>query len=281
MLIDSFQTSWRSDLQQFHAALPEGASLILLIDGAFVLGIFRKLGSVCKPVLLFELLPGCSNNARDVSPFVVSFDPRDRSLSRVLAHCDGWPMISAITTRESAEQLAERLAAWCLIEVDGQKFNFRFPDTRRLPAIFDTLTPSQRRQFAGSAFEWRYIGRDGGWRNLPVKPDDDPPPTAEQATLDEHQFADLLKDSESDEVWVQLLDRGIQTHLSPSQCNSLLSNALFIAKRDGMDESTKLRWCMDCIEEACQSDLDALRRRLVKWNSDNTRSKNEIVRRTA
>jgi hypothetical protein len=67
----------------------------------------------------------------------------------LLDKCSGWPMMCAIETPESQAELAARLAAWCVVEVDDQRFNFRFPDTRRLPAIFDALTPTQRAEFAG------------------------------------------------------------------------------------------------------------------------------------
>lgn len=67
MLIDPFLPKWQSDLNRLHTALPHGASLMLLIDGAFVPKTFKQLGNECQPILLFELLPGCSREAKDVS----------------------------------------------------------------------------------------------------------------------------------------------------------------------------------------------------------------------
>ncbi|MGX4640733.1 DUF4123 domain-containing protein [Massilia sp. SYSU DXS3249] len=280
MLINSFQPEWQSELNRRHAALPHGAGLILLIDGVFVPGIFQQLRGESKPILLYELLPACSKDARDVSPFVLRFDPKDKSLARLLSLCSGWPMLSVIITYESEEQLAKRLAAWCIVEVDGQNFNFRFPDTRRLPAIFETLTPRQRRELTGNAIGWYYISREGDWDSLPLEPSTIPLSIANQTTLNGAQFGKLLKDSEPDEMWVQLLDRGAPTHLLPSQRNVLLSNALRIADKNGLDELLKIAWCMDCIRASPKSNLEALAERLAKWMQENNRSDDETLYQT-
>lgn len=281
MLIDPFQPEWQSELNQLHADLPDGACLVLLIDSAFMPRIFRQLGIECKPIPLFEFLPACSKEARDVSPFVVPFDPRDKPLRRLLTRCSGWPMLSVLATYESIEQLARRLAAWCIVEADGQNFNFRFPDTRRLPAIFKTLTQQQRGELIGNAIGWHYIGREGSWCSLPVEPSTVPLSIPGKSTLDRHQFAQLLEDSEPDETWVQLLDRGTQTHLLPSQRHALLSNALGVADKAGLDDSLRIAWCMDCIEVSFQSEPDLLAARLAEWKQENVRRENETSYRTA
>lgn len=281
MLIDPFQPRWQSDLKRLHTALPHGASLMLLIDGAFVPTIFQQLGDECQPILLFEFLPGCSEQARDVSPFIVPYEPRNQSLALLVSRCSGWPMLSALATYESAEQLAKRLAAWCIVEVDGQSFNFRFPDTRRLPAIFDTLTQQQRGNLIGDAIGWHYIRREGDWSSLPLQSSTVPISMPEKTTLDQHQFGQLLKDSEADEMWVQLLDRGVQTHLLPSQRHTLLSNALCVADKNGLDDLLRIAWCMDCIQGAYESDVDTLRRKLAKRRQENDGNENEVLDRTA
>lgn len=281
MLIDPFQPTWQSDLICHHEALPPGARLTLLLDSAFVPTLFRQLGSACEPILLFELLPGCSKAAKDVSPFVVSFDPGDRSLLRLLKRCSGWPMLSALATYESVEELAKRLAAWCIVAVDGQNFNFRFPDTRRLPMIFETLTQQQRRELIGNAIGWHYIDRDGSWSSLPLEPRTISLSISGKAMLDDSQFAQLLHDSEPDEMWVQLLDRGVRTNLLPSPRHALLSNALCVADKNRLDDTLKIAWCRNCIEKAWQSDSEELQSRLAEWTQENSRSENETVYRTA
>lgn len=281
MLIDPFFPEWETDLNRLHAALPHGADLMLLIDSAFVPKLFRQLNDNSKAILLFELLPVCSKEARDVSPFVVRFDPADKSLARLLKRCSGWPMLSALATYESVEQVAKRLGAWCIVEVDGQNLNFRFPDTRRLPAIFEKLTPQQRLELTGNAIDWHYIGRDGSWCSLPLEPNPIPLPIPAKTTLDEHQFGRLLQESEPDEMWVQLLDRGARTDLLPSQRHALLSNALYVADKHGLDDILKVAWCLDCIQTSCQSDADTLRARLLGWIQENVGSESENLYQSA
>ena len=186
MLIDPFHANWLTDLTAHHASLPPGAGVHLLIDGAFRPGLFRELDK--KPLVLFESLPGCSEETRDVSPFVLTFEPTDHSLRRVLSRIDGFPMVSAITTFETAERLAERLAAWCVVEADGQRFNFRFSDTRRLPDIFGVLTNQQQTEIAGKAVGWRYIGRNGKWSEIRYEPPAGECPITARAKLDQSQF---------------------------------------------------------------------------------------------
>ena len=250
MLINSLQPAWQSDLNRQYAALPDGAGLMLLIDSAFVPGICRDLGSACKPVLLFEFLPACSQEAKEVSPFVVLFDPKDKSLVRVMKRCSGWPMLSALATYESAEQLAQRLAAWCIVEVEGQDFNFRFPDTRRLPTILQTLTLTQRAEFTGNAVAWHYINREGAWCSLPLAPGLTQLSITEKTTLDGKQFEQLLADSEPDEVWTQLLDRGVGTNLLPSERHASLVDALHMADKNEVDNLLKIAWCQGFLEKA-------------------------------
>lgn len=281
MLINPFQPEWQADLNRLHAALPDGARLVLLIDSAFVPKIFQQLGNACKPILLFEFLPACSKEARDVSPFVVSFDPSDKSLVRLLKRCSGWPMLGVLVTYESVEQLAKRLAAWCIVEIEGQNFNFRFPDTRRLPMIFETLTQQQRREFIGNAIGWHYISRDGSWCGLPLEPSTIPLSITEKATLDGTQFGQLLKDSEPDEMWVQLLDRGARTNMLPSQRYALLLNALHVADKNGIDDTLKMAWCMNCIQSFAQGDPGTLQTKLANWKEENAKSENETSYRTA
>lgn len=148
---------WSDEISSFMAGIPPRGYCC-----------HKKLASERKAVL-FALLPGCSEEAADASPFLTPFDPADKTLKALLRRCDRWPMLSVIATPESIEQLVRRLSAWCVIEVDGQAFNFRFPDTRRLPAIVDVLNPTQRAQFLGPATGWTYIGRNGCWHALAVE----------------------------------------------------------------------------------------------------------------
>lgn len=278
-MIDPFHAGWLADLSAHHAALPEGARLVMLIDGAFVPGLFRELDG--SPSLLFESLPGCSEATRDVSPFLVPFDPADSSLVRVLSRCEGWPMVSAIATFETVDRLYERLAAWCVVEVDGQRFNFRFADTRRLQAILAALTDKQRAEMAGRVLSWRYIGRDGAWRQLACALPEDAPPVTAHAQLDEEQFARLVSDSEPDEIWAQLEGRGAATHFPPSRRHALLVSALSLARERRLDILDAARWCSACLRMDGVDDMATLAARFAAWTTENVRTDDEIVSATA
>lgn len=279
MLIDPFHADWFTDLLVHYASVPTGAHLHLLIDGAFKPGLFRELNK--EPLVLFESLPGCSEETRDVSPFVVQFEPGDRSLYRLLSHCDGFPMVSAITTFETVEKLAERLAAWCIVEADGQRFNFRFSDTRRLPDIFRVLTNQQREEIAGNAIGWRFVGRNGAWNDIAYAPSSGEFPVTARATLDENQFKRLVSDSEPDEMWARLEYRGVTTHLTPSQRHAQLSSALSLVHDGKIDGNDTIRWCAACLSMDETNDLANLRSRFAAWITDNVRSNDDDLSATA
>ncbi|MGO4476505.1 DUF4123 domain-containing protein [Massilia sp. 2TAF26] len=240
MLIDAFTEDWIDILIRRASQLPASRKMYLLLDGAFVPGLHRRLPKESK-ALLFDALPGCSEEAEDVSPFLTAFVPDDRFLKRFLGRCNRWPMVSAIETSETLEQLADRLGGWCLVESDGQRFNFRFPDTRRLSAILKALSPVQCAQITGPAVCWSYIDRTGCWCDL-VLPGCDTD-IAVQAELDQHQFAFLVMDSAADEILVMLANRGHKVFEHPSRSHALVTSALHAVHTTQLLDSALLDWC--------------------------------------
>lgn len=240
MFIDAFSIQWLDDLHARAAQLAPADRLYVLVDGAFVPGLHKKLASERKAIL-FALLPGCSEEAGNASPFLTPFDPADKTLKALLQRCDRWPMLSVIATPESLGQLARRLAAWCVIEGDGQVFNFRFPDTRRLPAIVDVLNPIQRAQFLGPATGWTYIGRDRRWHALTVESSS--ADIADSPVLDGRQFGVLAGDSHADELMALLGDRGHEVYSRPSRTHALLSTALSAARKADLGDHSLNDWC--------------------------------------
>lgn len=249
MFIDSFQDNWLDVLAKRTAALPDYINLYLLLDGVFVPGIYRTRpfadSGESAVHLLFEVLPGCTDAVKDVSPFLVSIRETDGSLvhrlpSR-LSPCSGFPMVSAIATTESLDKLGQRLAAWCVIENDGQRFNFRFPDTRRLPGLYGALNPGQRVQFCGPMIFWTYIGRDGAWADLEVagqKSD-----IASNPQLGDEQFGRMVEDSAADEVLFRLAYRGFAPVGSHCVLHATVSSALITAREAELDEDLRAEWC--------------------------------------
>lgn len=260
MLIDAYDEHW---LDRFNTC---AGSTYLLIDGAFIPGLHRRIAATVPalhaPSLLFEKLPGCSEKSRDVSPFLVEFQPTNPRFLALLEQCSRWPMLCAIETSENLAQLTERLAAWCVVEVDGQRFNFRFPDTRRLPAIFAALSDQQRAEFAGPATRWSYIDRSGKWQELAV-------PRVQSATagrprLEDEQFIKLVDDCEADEVISILMYRGQEIE-SYSRYHAIVSLALYVARNADLDTQSKAAWCAFCLNGRLSYEANELAARLPQW----------------
>lgn len=240
MLIDAFSENWIEELNYRASVLGPACRLYLLVDGAFVSCLHRSI-AIDRKALLFASLPGCNEAANDASPFLTPYDPGNQQLRVLLQRCDRWPMLSAVETPESLDRLAARLASWCVVEADGQRFNFRFPDTRRLPAIYRTLTPQQRAALVGPVTRWCHIGRDGKWCELPLNGKESK--SAAEPILDERQFAALVDDSRLDELLVALRDRGHDVFECPSRSHGSLATALCVALAAELDEHDVLQWC--------------------------------------
>jgi hypothetical protein len=252
MLIDTLAPDWQDHLIKQHAELAAGRRLYLLIDGAFLPNFYREVQKVLAApddvALLFEQLPGCTDNTRSVSPFLVPYSGASFLMTLALKKCSGWPMVSSIETTETMAGLKARLAAWCVIENDGQRFNFRFPDTRRLPAIFDCLSIPQRSSLVGPAVRWSYIDRTGAWSELPL-----PQVTgdvAEEPTLDDTQFAAMVGDSEVDETITLLRDRSPLPARLPSDIYAGVHAALRVAALAKFDQELHLNWCRHYLDNA-------------------------------
>lgn len=249
MFIDPHQPDTIAQLTQRAADLPDECHLYLLLDGAFVPGMYRSRpfqSSTTGPVyLLFETLPGCTAAVRDASPFLMLIKPAGGALMERLGArlgtCSGRPMVSAIATTENLEQLGERLAAWCVIENDGQRFNFRFPDTRRLPGSFAALHAYQRAQLTGSMHFWSYIGRNGNWADLTVAGTESA--VAANVVLDDVQFGEIVDDAAPDEVLFRLAYSGFESNLSHSHLHAAVSAALKTAREVGLKEDLHEEWC--------------------------------------
>lgn len=240
MLIDTFAQDLIMQLEDRAEALAPPCQLHLLIDGAFVPKLHRLLPDDAK-ALLFESLPGCSEEAKDFSPFLTPFIRFDNTLIKLLKRCNRWPMVSVIQTAESLDQLAKRLAGWCVVEIDGQRFNLRFPDTRRLPGILQTLNPDQRKQIAGPAERWLYVSRDGHWREIELSPAD--AQNAIDPVLDMLQFASLVDDSRADEILALLGDLGAEVYRHPSRSHALVTAAMRSALTCELGDDELILWC--------------------------------------
>jgi hypothetical protein len=240
MLVDAYADGWIQELTALNAAARPDRHTALVIDGAFVPGIHELIHKEDK-FLLFEYLPGLSDEVRNVSPFLVRFDPANKQLARLLSRCDRWPMLSAIETPEPLAELCARLAAWCVVEADNQRFHFRFADTRRLPAVLGALSADQLASFCGPALSWRFIGRNGRWHEKALVPADVDLATA--PVLAPSQFAALVDDSLPDELLNLFSLRGHPVYRHPSRSNALLSIARRVGETAELSREVLSEWC--------------------------------------
>lgn len=241
MIIDKFASHCTDQLFIRTSTIQSPFCLYLLVDGAFVSGVHRIFQENEKR-LLFDAVRSTSNSVRDVSPFLIVCNGTDQRQRYLLARCSGWPMVSVIQTSETLGDLFNRLAAWSIVEVDNQRFNFRFADSRRLPAIYSALSPQQRATFIGPMSRWTYVGRNGCWSELSIESG-----IGEgviKPILNEKQFSLLVEDSRVDEILLLLRERGCDVFSSPSRSFMRIEMALRAALEAGLNDNDVLEWCL-------------------------------------
>ena len=289
MLIDTFADDWLAQVDLWAGETEQApdtaaakSELFFLFFGAFVPGLHLSvadaLGARKAPVLLFESLPGCNKSTRDVSPMLLPYRATNTPLRKALLRCNGWPMVHAITTPESQDILGQRLAAWCVLEADGQYFNFRFPDTRRLPGLLKALTAQQLAHFVGPASSWRSMGRNGQWQVSPALAQLPLPRATEplDTRLTAAQFSAMLADGEADGILVALQDRGHTWSRPHSEVYADIAQALHIADAAGalaLDDVTRIDWCEACMADpallAQHPEAAPSQQKLHRWLEDN------------
>jgi len=243
MYISTYEETWLSDMDDLaQQTVAAGRNLYLLVDGAFSPGLYRHF-QYLDIKLLFRSLPGCDAKADDVSPFLVGYEGGG-AVKRALQRCSGWPMISLIDSAEPLELLAERLSRWCIVEADNQFFNLRYADTRRLPAIYSTLTAQQRSNMLGDARSLWFMGRDGKWALLPIKAAAAEAVTTDIPRLDIHQYSRLIEDSITDEILSVLKDRGHAVESAPFRYYRSVVDAVSVAGGD-LDWYDLVQWVDD------------------------------------
>jgi hypothetical protein len=275
MRIDPYDQDWMAQLTAAAASLKPPHQLHMLVDAAFVPGLHRSLPSPATPEvaprLLFEALPSCGPETQDVSPLLLLVDEArlaDKGFKQWLSQCDGLPMLHAIVTTDSIQAFGMRLEQWCVVHADGDRFNFRFPDTRRIAGIYQHLNPSQRAHLVGPATSWHYMGRDGRWKTLPELPMQ---ASAEplDTRLTAQQFAALLSDSEADSVLLVLDDRGYAWTQPHSINHATVQTALDLADRSSLDEPTKVNWCEACLSDSQLLNVGRPLENLQRWLAEN------------
>lgn len=265
MLIDAFADDWWEYLCARVRELDGSEQLHLLIDGAFVPGLHAQV-ALDRKVLLFESLAACGDATRDASPFVTPFVSNDRAMRALLLRCDGWPMVSVIRTSEDLQSLGARLAAWCVVEADGQRFHLRLADTRRIPAIVHALHPDQRAQLLGPAVSWTYMTRHGQWHALPC--DGVAAEPASSPSFDDQQFGMLVEDSRIDEMLALFARHDPHPpRWRSSQQHAAMSLALEAALGAQLSESELLGWCEFVWKEGQIDTSGSVADKFARWQA--------------
>jgi hypothetical protein len=271
MLIDAYTSDWLTSLDAManDATAPE--SIYLLIDGAFVPAIHRQftmaLPSEERLYFMFDGLPGFESKSRDVSPFLLRCDPDNAALKEVLSQCSGWPMVSAIRTAGSIKDLAERLASWCIVQADEFNFNFRFPDTRRLPDVVAVLEKQQLTEMLGCATRWSYIDRRGQWVHLAME--GSAQPAALTPSLSKEQFAALIERSEADVMLARI--KQIEKKLGVevlSQQYEVVEQLLQLAGRQKLAQADAVEICRTCLLNEKSKDPTIIAEFFAQWHAE-------------
>lgn len=265
MLIDEFHPGV---IEELKTRLDKQApNLFILVDGAFVPGLFRKFVNEigdAKVKVLFKDLPGATSEVLDASPFLMHPQFLSMHLQELFNKCSGWPMVSLIESNEPFGTLAERLASWCIVASDGMRFNFRFADTRRLPALIETLNAVQLGSMFGSASGIRYVNRSGVWQYLKLLGQSQEI-TARPQSLSTQQFARLVDDGEVDIVLARLIELGRFTNWRRLDQFRHVANALKAAKVEDLSAEDTFAWCEASVDFELSSPTAAIEN-LAQWS---------------
>lgn len=261
-LIGQHGPSWLDHLQKQVESDTErwpGTQVIALLDCAFSEHCYPAIRKHRLPFRsLYDLSDRPYEALQAVSPALIPLDLETAHAWReLLALSDGLPMLSLIVTHESIDELALRLHPWCIVDADGQSFVFRFPDTRRLPAIVEMLDPEQHGSFFGPAQAWRYRTRFAHWADLPLP--SLPCPPLERVRLDEKQCAHMIKDSEADEIIadLNLNDPALMRRYHPADAHELIAFGLQRADHYGIEDTDRTQWCSLILQQPKLDQLPA------------------------
>lgn len=247
-LIGIHAPDWLDEFQVQIASLRktwQDANIFALLDCVFdehCHAVIKKHGLPSRS--LFDLSGNPSPALQAVSPTLVPLTHAPiHSWREVLRLTDGLPMLSVIATPESLDELAHRLNPWCIVNADGEPYVFRFPDTRRLPGVVNVLTSEQHGAFFGPAYAWRYRTRSARWAELPLP--EAAQPSADKVKLNAEQCAQLIDDSEADEIIARLHahEPALVRQYHPADAYDLIAQGLKRADHYGIDSLDRMHWC--------------------------------------
>lgn len=247
-LIGTHVPDWLDDFQERITTLWEkwpDANVFALLDCVFAERCHAAIKKHHLPSRsLYDLSNDPSPELQAVSPTLIPLTRTSIPAWREVLHLtDGWPMLSVIATPESLDELAHRLSPWCIVNADGEPYVFRFSDTRRLPGVVSVLTPQQHGAFSGPALAWHYRTRIAQWAKLPLP--ETPLPPGDEVKLNAEQCAQLIGDSEADEIIAHLHvhEPALIRQYHPADVYDLIAQGLKCADHYGMENFDRIHWC--------------------------------------
>jgi Domain of unknown function (DUF4123) len=176
--IEALARSLHERLRTSQGALArETLHWFALVDGAFDHG-QRKPSWQPQTVSIYQA-DGNLAALKEVSPYLVALPKPDqidfeKTMRKLLRHCNGRPMLSFLACRTDA--LALR-AQWqnCLMlkmQDDGEPYLLRFADTRVLPALATLPSKAIWQTLTQNLKQWIVINRAGELVALPIEPVD-------------------------------------------------------------------------------------------------------------
>jgi hypothetical protein len=170
---------------------------------------------------------------RQASPylFFLPKDPLLRSthLQRMVEVGTGAPMISFVSSALDIYELRDSLRSHLEICVDnGQKFIFRFADTRILPGADLILSREQITGWRIGIESWIYPGRNGHLLKLSSQPTTATSHESEYINISQSLFDELLEQSEADAIIDSINDQNsdILLNRNPSDIYFFVNNML-------------------------------------------------------
>jgi len=194
-----------------------------------------------------------ARDAEKYSPVLIDLDQvaidRQAFMQKLLAACEGKPLLSFISARDSLDPVAYHLRQLLKIKTaDDQAFLLRYADNRMLPAMYSVLTDTQQRAFLGPIGTW--FVADHRTQVLALRA----PQTGASETdteayplqLDDRQFALLLERTEIHSMVAQLE----QSYESFAQNFTLVERIQFVERNNKQasdygftGDADRLSWC--------------------------------------
>lgn len=127
---------------------------------------------------------------------------RTKWLERLVKACDGLPVLSIVETEHSQEFLEEAFAALVIATTnDRQRFYCRFADTRVIPSLAQSLSKRQITAITSTIQRWHHVNRFGILEQALCAEKDQPVVAPVPLALNTQQFAQMLEDSEPDNIF--------------------------------------------------------------------------------